>query len=181
MEAAIDKKKVTILLHSGELDKALSAFIFANGYASLGIEVTMWFMIWGYNCLKKRRSLLSLFRRRLDPARESAYRVLETDNILQPMVEMLNRGGAQHLPMSRLNLMGLGPFLFDKMLKKKGIMGLEELIRSADDLGVKFKMCQICFDALGNSVDDLIVPNVEVKGVAEYARDTMEAHVNLFI
>ena len=176
----MDKKKATILLQSGDLDKALSAFIFATGYASLGIEVKMWFMIWGYNCLKKRKSWFS-FRRRYDPARESAYRVLETDNILQPMVEMLNRGGAHHLPMSRLNLMGLGPILFNIMLKKKGIMGLEELIRSADDLGVKFKMCQICFDALGVSVDDLIVPNVEVKGVAEYARDTMEAHVNLFI
>lgn len=176
----MDKKKVTILLQSGDLDKALCAFIFANGYASLGVDVTMWFMIWGYNCLKKRRSLFS-FRRKPDPARESAYRVLETDNMLQPLVELLNRGGAQHLPLSRLNLMGLGPALFGTMLKKKGIMGLEELIRSADDLGVTFKMCQICFDALGNSVDDLIVPNVEVKGVAEYARDTMEAHVNLFI
>lgn len=140
----------------------------------------MWFMLWGYNCLKKRRGWFS-FGRKQDPARESAYRVLETDNILQPMVEMLNRGGVQHLPMSRLNLMGLGPKLFNLMLRKKNIMGLEELIKSADDLGVKFKMCQICFDALGVSVDDLIVPNVEVKGVADYARDTMEAHVNLFI
>lgn len=175
----MDKKKVTILLQSGDLDKALSAFIFANGYAALGIEVTMWFMIWGYNCLKKRKSVFSLFRRNPDPVRESAYRVLETDTILQPMVEMLNRGGANHLPLSRLNMLGIGPFLFNKMLKKKGVMGLEELIKSAQDLGVKFKMCQICFDALGISVDDLIVPNVEVKGVAEYAKDTMAAQVNL--
>ncbi|MDA8432540.1 MAG: DsrE/DsrF/DrsH-like family protein [Nitrospiraceae bacterium] len=177
----MDKKSVTILLQSGDLDKALCAFIFANGYASLGIDVKMWFMIWGYNCLKRRRSLFSLLGRKTDPVREGAYRVLETDNILQPMIELLNRGGVHHLPLSRLNLMGLGPFLFDKMLKKKSIMGLEELIRSADELGVAFKMCQICFDAMGISVDDLIVPNVEVKGVAEYAKDTMEAHVNLFI
>jgi len=176
-----EKKKVTILLQSGDLDKALCAFIFANGYAAKGIEVRMWFMIWGYNCLKKRRSLWSIFRRKADPSREGAYRVLETDNILQPMVELLNRGGAQHLPMGKLNLLGLGPVLFNMMLKKKNIMSLEELIKSAAELGVKFKMCQICFDALGNSVDDLIVPNVEVKGVAEYTRDTMEAQVNLFI
>jgi peroxiredoxin family protein len=173
-------KKVTILLQSGDLDKALCAFIFANGYASLGVEVKMWFMIWGHNCLKKRRPLFSL-RRKPDPAREGAYRVLETDNLLQPLVELLNRGGVGHLPLSRLNLMGLGPRLLGKMLKRKGIPDLEELIRSADDLGVKFIMCQICFDALGLSVDDLIVPNVTVKGVAAYARDTLEAHVNLFI
>jgi len=177
----MEGRKATILLHSGDLDKALAAFIAANGYAAMGIEVTMWFMIWGYNCLKKRKSLFSLFRRKYDPVKEGAYRVLETDNILQPMVEMLNRGGVQHIPLSRLNLLGLGPVLFNKMLKKKSIMGLEELIKSADELGVKFKMCQICFDALGISVDDLTVPNVEVKGVAEYAKDTMEAHVNLFI
>lgn len=176
----MEKRSVTILLQSGELDKALCAFIFANGYAALGIEVKMWFMIWGYNCLKKRRGLFSR-RRKPDPAREGAYRVLETDNFLQPMIELLNRGGAGHLPLSRLNLMGLGPVLFARMLKKKNIMTLEELIRSADDLGVAFKMCQICFDAMGVSVDDLIVPNVEVKGVAEYARDTMAAHVNLFV
>ncbi len=174
----MDKKKVTILLQSGDLDKALSAFIIANGYAALGSEVTMWFMMWGYNCLKKRRGLFSP-RPKPDAVKESAYRVLETDNLRQPMVEMLNRGGAQHLPLSRLNLMGLGPVLFSKMMKKKNIMSLEELIKSAEDLGVKFKMCQICFDAMGLSVDDLIVPNVEVKGAAAYAKDTLEANVNL--
>jgi len=173
-------KKATILLHSGDLDKALSAFIIANGYAALGVEVKMWFMIWGHNCLKRRRGLFS-FRRKPDPAREGAYRVLETDNILQPMVEMLNRGGAGHLPLSRLDLLGLGPLLLGKMLKRKNVPSLEELIRSADELGVKFIVCQICFDTFGLSVDDLIVPNVEVKGVAAYARDTLEAHVNLFI
>ena len=174
------ERKVTILLQSGELDRALSAFIFANGYAALGIEVKMWFMIWGYNCLKKRRPLLSR-RRRPDPAREGAYRALETDSFLQPLVELFNRGGARHLPLSRLNLFGLGPRLLEKMFARKGIMNLEQLIQSAVELGVEFKMCQICFDAMGISADDLIVPEVKVKGVAEYARDTMEAHVNLFL
>ena len=173
-------RKATILLHSGDVDKALAAFIFANGYAALGVEVKMWFMIWGHNCLKRRRSLFSP-RRKPDPRREGAYRALETDNLLQPLVELLNRGGAAHLPLSRLNLWGLGPRLFERMLKKKGIPTLEELIKSADELGVQFIMCQICFDALGLSVDDLIVPHVEVRGVSSYAQDTMEAHVNLFI
>jgi peroxiredoxin family protein len=173
-------KKVTILLQSGDLDRALSAFILANGYASLGAEVKMWFMIWGHNCLKRRRSLFS-FRGKPDPVKERGYRVLETDNLLQPLVELFNRGGAGHLPLSRLNLLGLGPRLLGAMLKKKGIPSLEELIRSADELGVQFLMCQICFDAFGLSVDDLIVPNVQVKGVAAYAKDTMEAHVNLFV
>ena len=152
----MEKKSVTILLQSGDLDKALCAFIFANGYASLGLEVRMWFMIWGYNCLKKRRSLFAL-RRRPDPVRDGAYRVAETDDLLQPMVEMLHRRGAHLLPLSRLNLRRLGPALFGRMLRKKGVMTLEELIASAADLGVEFKRCQVCFDAMGISVDVLIV------------------------
>lgn len=173
-------KKGTILLLSGEMDRALAAFIIATGFAALGVEMKMWFMIWGHNCLKKKRRFFS-FRRKPDPAKESAYRDLQTDNIFQDAVEMLNRGGADNLPLSRLNLMGLGPMIFNEMLKRKNIPRLEELIQSADELGVKFIMCQICFDALGLSVDDLIVPNVEVKGVSAYMKDTMDSHVNLFI
>ena len=171
-------KKGTILLLSGELDRALAAFIIATGFAALGVEMKMWFMIFGHNCLKRRKGIFAR-RRKPDPAREGLYRNLATDNILQPMVEMFNRGGAEHLPLSQLNLMGLGPKLFNTMLKKKNIATLEELIHNADDLGVKFNICQICCDALGLSVDDLIVPNIEVKGVSAYMKDTMESQVNL--
>jgi peroxiredoxin family protein len=176
----VERKKVTIMLESGELDKALSAFVIANGYASLGMEVTMWFMMWGHNCLRKRRSLFAP-RRRLDADKEGAYRTLETDTLLQPLVGLLNRGGAGHLPLSMLNLLGIGPALLKRLFTKKGVMSLEELIQSAHELGVEFKACQICFDALGHSVEDLIVPGVKVSGVAEYARDSMESRVNLFI
>jgi len=34
---------------------------------------------------------------------------------------------------------------------------------------------------MGLSVDDLIVPHVEVQGSSAYVKDTMDAHVNLFI
>ena len=174
-------KKGTILLLSGDLERALTAFIIATGFASLGVEMKMWFMIWGHNCLMKRRGIFSpWFRRRPAPG-DVPYRHLDTDTLLQPMVEMLNRGGAGPFPLSQLNLMGLGPVLFRKMLKKKSIPSLEELIRSADELGVKFILCQICCDALGLRTEDLIVPNVEVKGVSSYMKDTMDAHVNLFI
>ncbi len=173
-------KKGTIMVVSGELDRVHTAFLIATGFAALGVEMKMWFVLWGHNCLKKRRGLFAR-RRKPVPDREGTYRNLDTDNLLQPMVELINRGGADHLPLSRLNLMGLGPALFRKMMKKKNIPTLKELIADADELGVKFILCQICIDALGLSVDDLIVPHVEVQGVAAYMKDTMEAHVNLFI
>jgi len=182
MSEDMKNKKGTILLLSGDMDKALVAFIIATGYAAMGVEMKMWFILWGTNCLKKRRSWWDiLFKRRVyNKEKESHYRVLETDNVFQNMVELLNQGGANHIPLSTLNLMGAGPIIFNQMLKRKSLANVEQLIEAAVDLGVTFTICQICMDALGTSVDDLIVP-AEVKGVSDYMQDTMNAHYNVII
>jgi peroxiredoxin family protein len=40
-------EKVTIVVHSGDLDKFMSALIIGNGYLSMGSEVTLYFTFWG--------------------------------------------------------------------------------------------------------------------------------------
>ena len=47
------KDKVSLLVTSHELDKLLPAFIIANGAASFGMEVNMFFTLWGIMGLKK--------------------------------------------------------------------------------------------------------------------------------
>ena len=175
-----EKKKGTVMLLSGELDKALVAFLIINGFAAMGVEMKVWFTLWGVNCLKKRRGLFSR-RPRYDKSREATYRNTESDFLLQKMVEMFNRGGANYLPLSRLNMMGLGPSLLNRILRRKHIATLEELIHAARDLGVDFTICQICVDALATSVDDLIFPDLPVKGVTAYMKDAMNAQFNVII
>jgi peroxiredoxin family protein len=46
-------KSMTMILHSGDLDKALAAFILATGAAAKGMDVTMFFTFWGLNIVKK--------------------------------------------------------------------------------------------------------------------------------
>ena len=53
------KKKGTILLVSGELDKAILAFEVAAGFQAMGMEMSMWFVLYGANCLRKPRSFFS--------------------------------------------------------------------------------------------------------------------------
>ena len=48
-----DKKSMTIIMHSGDLDKALAGFIVATGAAAKGIDTTIFFTFWGLNILKK--------------------------------------------------------------------------------------------------------------------------------
>lgn len=46
-------EKSTIVLFSGDLDKAIAAFIIANGAAAYDHEVTIFFTFWGLNALRK--------------------------------------------------------------------------------------------------------------------------------
>ncbi len=46
-------RKATLVVHSGDLDKAYAAFIIANGAAAFGLETTVFFTFWGLNLLRK--------------------------------------------------------------------------------------------------------------------------------
>lgn len=48
-----EKKKATMVVFSGDLDKAIASFIIATGAASMGKDVTMFFTFWGLNILRK--------------------------------------------------------------------------------------------------------------------------------
>lgn len=48
-----EREKVTIIVHSGDLDKIYSALIIANGALAMGIEATLFFTFWGLLRLKK--------------------------------------------------------------------------------------------------------------------------------
>ena len=45
--------KVTIIVHSGDMDKMYSAFIVANGALAMGMEASLFFTFWGLQRLKK--------------------------------------------------------------------------------------------------------------------------------
>ncbi|MTM91199.1 CoA-disulfide reductase, partial [Turicibacter sanguinis] len=50
----LDKNGATLVVFSGDLDKAIASFIIATGAASMGKEVTMFFTFWGLNILKSK-------------------------------------------------------------------------------------------------------------------------------
>jgi len=46
-------EKMTIILHSGDMDKVYSALIVGNGALAMGMNVTIFFTFWGLQRLKK--------------------------------------------------------------------------------------------------------------------------------
>ena len=50
----MEKKRTTIVLFSGDYDKAMAAYIIANGAAAYDHEVTIFHTFWGINALRKQ-------------------------------------------------------------------------------------------------------------------------------
>ena len=169
------------MLVSGDLDKALVAFEIATGMAAMGTEMTMWFTLYGVNCLKKPRSLFSPGKWLPRKRTASAGRRQETDHYLQHMLGILNHDGANHLPLSQLNLFGIGPMVFNRLLKRKNIPALKEFIQLAQELNIKFKICQICVDVMAVNVAEDLVVNAEVLGASSYALDVKASHYNALL
>jgi len=171
-------KKGTILLVSGELDKALLAFEVAAGFQAMGMEMSMWFVLYGANCLRKPRSIFSPAKW-FDKLRGGTGRTPETDVALQHVVRGLNHDGACNLPLSQLNYGGIGPMIIRHIMRRKGMAQLEDLIRGAQELGVRYTICQICVDAMAVSVPDDLIVEAEVKGVSAYYLEVAAAHYNV--
>ena len=171
-------KQGTILLVSGELDKALAAFEIAAGMAAMGMSIRMWFLLFGTNCIRKPMARLSLTRwLGLPPYADGPGRNPDTDTGFQWVLRVLNGTGTQQLPLSQLNFAGLGPALLRRILDRKHLAQLELLIQSCVELGVEFFVCQVCVDSMALAPEDFVV-DVDVRGVSTYTLQVGESHYN---
>jgi peroxiredoxin family protein len=173
-----DLNKATVMLVSGELDKAILAFEIAAGMAAMGTEVSMWFVLYGVNCLKKPRSLFSFRKWFPKKSAPGIGRNPDTDVFLQKIVRLLNHDGANKIPLSQLNYFGAGPLILNRIMKKKGMANLHTLIKESEKLGIKFNICQICVDSLAIDIDEDFIVKAEVLGVSRYTIETKAAHYN---
>jgi len=160
---AAKSDKVTIVLLSGDLDRAMAAFIIATGAAAMGMQVTMFFTFWGLNTIRRKG------------ARSSAK------DWLRRMFGILNKGGAGSLPLSRFHFGGLGTKMMQKVMKQNRMPGVPELMETALDLGVRFIACTTTMGLMGITKDTLIEGIDQFAGVTTYLAEAKQGNVNLFI
>jgi peroxiredoxin family protein len=156
------KNKLSMVVLSGDIDKVMAALIIANGAAASGMEVTMFFTFWGLKALEK-------------PG------VLTGKSLFGKMLGIMNRGGLDAIGPSRLNMGGMGRWMFKVMMKSKGVTSLPELYDTAVELGVKMMPCQMSLDVMEfdvNNFRDNVTPPV---GVATFLEEATESKVTLFI
>jgi len=161
MEYAPPQNK-TIIVFSGELDKAIASFIIANGAAAMGRKITMFFTFWGLNVLRKDTVV--------DVEKE----------FMGKMFGGMMPRGSRKLKLSNMNMLGIGPKLIRGIMKAKNISSLEELIEQAMANGVKLMACNMSMDVMGIKKEELI-DGVDIGGVAAYLGEAEDSNVNLFI
>lgn len=157
--AATDK---TIVIFNDDFDRALAAFVIANGGLSMGRKVTLFFTFWGLNILKKRPA----------PAVKKDF--------ISRMFSLMLPTGVPGLKMSKLNMFGMGPLLMKHIMKKKNIEALDSLLAHALSGGARVIACQMSMDVMGIKREELI-DGIEIGGVATYIEASESASMNLFI
>lgn len=162
MSVASEDKGKTLILFSDDLDKALATFVLANGAAATGKKVSIFFTFWGLNAIKK------------------SHKPKVKKDFWGHMFGLMLPSDSTKLPLSQMNMMGIGAKLMRFIMKRKSVDSLESLRQQAIDNGVEFIACQMSMDVMGVKREELL-DEVTVGGVATYMDRAEQANVNLFI
>jgi CoA-disulfide reductase len=159
---AENTKKKTIIVFSNDLDKAMASFIIANGAASMGNEVVMFFTFWGLNLLRKKNGA---------PVKK---------DFLSKMFGAMMPKGPDKTALSKMHMGGMGTGMMRYVMNNRNVDSLEMLMHKAREQGVRFVACTMSMDVMGIKKEELI-DGVEEAGVAAYLYNADQSNMNLFI
>ncbi|MGQ7868079.1 CoA-disulfide reductase [Sunxiuqinia sp. sy24] len=152
----------TMVVFSDDMDRALASLVIANGAASMGKEVTLFFTFWGLNIIKKTNK----------PQVEKDF--------MGKMFGKMMPGNAGKLKLSKMNMMGMGSLMMKKRMLSKKVDSIEDMLNTALDNGIRMIACQMSMDVMGVNAEELL-DRVEIGGVATYLEEAEKSNLNLFI
>ena len=155
-------EKLVIFAWSGELDKMWPTLILATTGAAMGKETTVFFTFWGLFPLVKNQVRIT------------------GENWMQKMLSVMNRGGDEHLKLSKMNFAGAGPAMMNHLAKEHHVASPHELLEVAKEMGVHLIPCQMTMDLLGLKREDLVDGLDEPAG-ATMALAQAQGAITLFI
>ncbi len=157
-----ETERLVIFAWSGELDKIWPTLILATTGAAMGKETTVFFTFWGLFPLLKDQAGIT------------------GENWMQKMLSMMNRGGTEHLKLSKMNFAGAGKAMMMRLAKEHNVASPHQLMALAQELGVKLVPCQMTMDLMGLKREDLI-DGLEEPAGATTALAEAQGAITLFI
>jgi peroxiredoxin family protein len=164
LRANAPEDKLSMVVMSGDLDHQLAAFIIATGAAAMFEKVTMFFTFWATAALR-------------DPKRGSMKK-----DTMGSMFGMMLPKGTPDLKLSQMHMAGMGTAMLKNLMKKKGVLSLEQLIKAAGENGVEIFVCDMSMDLMGMKLEELIdYPGLKLAGVATFLGQAGTSKSTLFI
>lgn len=154
---------ILIINYSGELEKIWATMLLASTAGAMQVPCKVFVTFWG----------LQNFVR--DEKRVTGK------NWMQKMMSLMSRPGISHRPLSKMNFMGMGPWMMGTLARQQKNLSPKELLVIAQDMGVEFIPCQMTMDMFGLTRDDLIDGMGEPVGAATVIGMMSEGSSPLFI
>jgi len=160
-----EKEKLTLAVLSGDLERALAAFMLAITGASMGMEVSMFFTFWGLNIIKKNEG------------------GIKSRGIMRKMLNLMNRGGTKRLRLSRFNMFGLGTWMMKRLMKDANMPSIDEYITMASEMGVNIIACTTTCGVMGLPAEKESFRSevTSLAGAAYFLGEARQSKVTLFI
>jgi peroxiredoxin family protein len=162
-DAEAKPRELVIICYSGDLEKTWASLILASTAAASGVPTKMFLTFWGLQTFVK------------DEVRITGR------NWMQKMLSVMQRPGISHRKLSKMNFLGMGPWMMGTLAKQYGVAKPEELLEAALALGVELMPCQMTMDMFGLTRDDMIDGLGEPVGAATVIELLSNGAAPLFI
>ena len=154
---------ILLINYSGELEKVWATMLLASTAGAMQVPCRVFVTFWGLqNFVKDEKRITG-------------------KNWMQKMLSMMSRPGISHRPLSKMNFMGMGPWMMGTLAKQMNNMSPKELLEVAQEMGVEFIPCQMTMDMFGLTRDVLIEGMGEPVGAATVIGLMSEGSSPLFI
>jgi peroxiredoxin family protein len=158
------KDQLSMVVFSGDLDKILAAMIIATGAAAYDMKVKLFFTFWAISALR-------------DPKKNANGK-----NFMEKMFGFMLPRGTGKLKLSQMNMAGMGTSMIKGIMKKHKVASLEEMFRTAGELGIEINICEMSMNLMGFKKEEMInFPQMTICGVATFLSDAQESKIQLFI
>jgi peroxiredoxin family protein len=131
-------RRLVIINWSGELDRIWPTLIMSSAAAATGYKTSVFLTFWG-----------------LLPFVKEGRRVTG-DNWMQRMLSLMQRPGISHMKLSKMNFMGMGPWMIGRLSRKYNVASPADLLEAAQAMGVDFIPCQMSMEMFGLKREDMI-------------------------
>jgi len=162
-EGEVKNRDLVLIWYSGDLEKTWASLILATTAAASGVNTKVFITFWGLQAFVK------------DEVR------ITGETWMQKMMSVMQRPGISHRKLSKMNFLGMGPWMMGVLAKKYGVAKPKELLEAAQALGVEFMPCQMTMDMFGLKREDMIDGLGEPVGAATVIELFNNGAASLFI